>query len=181
MGIERNLLRSIFLIRRLKEWDDWIVTRSFGREFQMEIIRFEKKNLTVLVLARGCESFKEWPLRDLLWLKVKKSLKLRQLLLCTMLKHITRSAIKRLCSRLCSLSWARRSPYGRVWQPGIRLVKCLWTPSICKIWPKYEGDQVVEAYSTSGLTKPWMPEPDFPDFWIESNVIWESYAGRLNI
>jgi hypothetical protein len=55
----RNLLRSIFLIWYLKEFRDFAVTRSLGSEFQAGMIRFEKKNLIVLVRQIGKEILSE--------------------------------------------------------------------------------------------------------------------------
>ena len=137
---------------RLNEAEVETITRSFGREFQIGTIRLAIKNFLTFVLAIGTTIFNEWPRNDLLELRLKKSAILRQFKLWTMLKHMTRSAIRRLCSRLCSFSLTKRSWYGRCWQPGTRLVIVRWTLSICNIWATWDGDHVVDAYSTSGRT-----------------------------
>ena len=136
VGRDKNLERSMLLTWRLKRYDVWTVTMSFGSEFKIGTIRQAKKNFLILVLAIGTTSLKEWPRNELFVLKLKNSVLFKQFILWTMLKHMTRSAIKRLCSRLCSLSVAKRSWYGRCWQPGMRLVNVRWTLSISSICVK---------------------------------------------
>ena len=99
----KYLLRSICFSLYLKVLVSEDSTRSVGSAFQIGTTRFEKKNLWVLFLARGTVSLNGWPRRLVLGLRVKKLSKLRQVLRLTMLKHRARSAIKRLCSKLCSL------------------------------------------------------------------------------
>ena len=60
-GKVRKLLKSIWYSFDLKLWVLGEVTTSLGREFHGIITREEKKNLCVLVLARGIERRSEWP------------------------------------------------------------------------------------------------------------------------
>ena len=83
-------------------------TTGVGSEFHTAIIRLENKNFCTLVFITGTVIFSGWPRKFLYGFKVKKSL-LIETLSCNMLYAIVWSAIKRLCSRLCSFRRDNRS------------------------------------------------------------------------
>ena len=84
------------------------ITMGAGSEFHREITRLENKNFCTFGLITGTAIFKGWPRKFLFGFRVKKSL-LVETSLCSMLYVIVRSAIRRLCSRLCSLRKDKRS------------------------------------------------------------------------
>jgi hypothetical protein len=76
------------------------ITKSEGSAFQIGIIRVEKKYFLTSFLAIGVASFKGCPrVVDKLG-KVKKSSNLRAFRPWTISKHMTKSKMRRLCSRL---------------------------------------------------------------------------------
>ena len=114
-------------------------------EFQMVMMRLQKKCLRVLCLESGMERRKGWPRDALWWVWVRNVDESMQEWPRMILKHMIRSAMSRRCSRLSSLRNVSRSGYERCWQPLIIFVKWRWMFSIWVICEMYEGDHVVEA------------------------------------
>ena len=125
-------------------------TRELGREFQTATMRFEKKFLRIFNLVRGITRRRWWPLENGLGDGVKNVSGLIEEKPLTILKHMMRSATKRLCSKDFIFKLMRRSEYARSLSQGSRFVNERWTFSIALMRYIWEGDQTGEAYSTTG-------------------------------